>query len=86
MVRAYANTASSLRIDSSGVRVRTPATTSSRVAYAAVPPPPVGRKPEVPIPELDPLLDVHTKRRALLAPLAVFVVAALAVIVFLATR
>jgi len=52
----------------------------------AVPPPPVGRKPEVPIPELDPLLDVHTKRRALLAPLAVFVVAALAVIVFLATR
>jgi pSer/pThr/pTyr-binding forkhead associated (FHA) protein len=47
---------------------------------------PVGRKPEVPIPELDPLLDVHTKRRALLAPLAVFVVAALAVIVFLASR
>ena len=52
----------------------------------AAPPTPVGRKPEVPIPELDPLLDVHTKRRALLAPLAVFVVAALAVIVFLATR
>jgi pSer/pThr/pTyr-binding forkhead associated (FHA) protein len=48
--------------------------------------PPVGRKPEVPIPELDPLLDRYTKRRALLAPLAVFVVAALAVIVFLASR
>ena len=50
------------------------------------PPAPVGRKPEVPIPELDPLLDVYTKKRALLAPLAIGVFVVLALIIFLATR
>jgi pSer/pThr/pTyr-binding forkhead associated (FHA) protein len=43
-----------------------------------------GRKVEVP--GLDPLLDVHTKRRAALAPLAMFAVVALAVMIWLATR
>jgi hypothetical protein len=45
---------------------------------------PVGRPPEVPVPDLDPLLDVHTKRLAFLAPLAVLVVVAFAVILWLA--
>jgi pSer/pThr/pTyr-binding forkhead associated (FHA) protein len=47
---------------------------------------PVGRPPEVPVPELDPLLDVRTKRLALIAPLAIFVVVVFALILFLATR
>jgi hypothetical protein len=47
---------------------------------------PVGRPPEVPVPGLDPLLDVNTKRMALIAPLAVFVVVAFALILWLALR
>jgi hypothetical protein len=38
------------------------------------------------VPELDPLLDARVKARARLAPLAVFVLAALVVMVFLAER
>lgn len=45
-----------------------------------------GSRRQVAVPELEPLLDVHTKRRAVLAPLAVIVVAALAVMIWLATR
>ena len=47
---------------------------------------PVGRPPEVPIPALDPLLDVKTKRMALIAPLGVFIVVAFALILWLALR
>lgn len=45
---------------------------------------PVGRPPEVAVPGLDPLLDARTKRMALLAPLAIFVVVAFALILWLA--
>jgi pSer/pThr/pTyr-binding forkhead associated (FHA) protein len=41
---------------------------------------------QVEVPGLDPLLDVHTKRRAALAPLAMLAVVALAVMIWLATR
>lgn len=34
---------------------------------------------------LDPLLDIHTKRRARLAPVAIFVLVVIAVLIFLAT-
>ena len=47
---------------------------------------PVGRPPEVAVPGLDPLLDARTKRMALIAPLAIFVVVAFAVILWLALR
>ena len=47
---------------------------------------PVGRPPGTRDPQLDPLLDVHTKRLALLAPLVILVVATLAVIAWLALR
>jgi pSer/pThr/pTyr-binding forkhead associated (FHA) protein len=47
-------------------------------------PPPA--KSEVAVPELDPLLDVHTKRLALIAPLAIFVLVAIVLMIFLATR
>jgi hypothetical protein len=46
----------------------------------------VGRPAEVPVPELDPLLDVHTKRLAYIAPIALLVVAAFALILWLALR
>jgi pSer/pThr/pTyr-binding forkhead associated (FHA) protein len=50
------------------------------------PGPPVGRPPEVPVPELDPLLDSRTKRQALIAPIGVLVVAAVALMIWLALR
>jgi pSer/pThr/pTyr-binding forkhead associated (FHA) protein len=40
----------------------------------------------VAVPGLDPLLDIHTKGKARTAPLAIFVLVALAVIIFLAWR
>lgn len=50
------------------------------------PVPPVGRPPEVPVPELDPLLDSRTKRKALIAPIGIFVLAAFALMIWLALR
>lgn len=50
------------------------------------PPSPQGPRVEVEIPDLDPLLDVHTKRRALLAPVAILVLVTLAVLLWLAAR
>ena len=47
---------------------------------------PVGRPPEVPVPELDPLLDSRTKRKALIAPIGIFVVAVFALMIWLALR
>jgi hypothetical protein len=47
---------------------------------------PVGRPAEVPVPGLDPLLDVHTKRLAFIAPIGIFVVVVFAVILFFALR
>ncbi|HEX2031611.1 MAG TPA: FHA domain-containing protein [Actinomycetota bacterium] len=47
---------------------------------------PVGRAPEVPVPELDPLLDVYTKRKAFIAPIGILAVAAFALMIWLALR
>jgi predicted component of type VI protein secretion system len=55
-------------------------------AQGAGPVAPPGPRGEVPIPELDPLLDVRTKRLALIAPVAIFVLVALVLMIFLATR
>jgi pSer/pThr/pTyr-binding forkhead associated (FHA) protein len=68
----------------SGVRAvppafRVPERTPDYIAAAAV----TGERL---VPELDPLLDVNVKGKARLAPLAVFVLVVLAVLIFLAQR
>jgi len=44
---------------------------------------PVGRAPEVAVPELDRLVDTRTKGKAKVAPLAIFVLVALAILIYI---
>ncbi len=47
---------------------------------------PTGAEREAPVEELDALLDVRTKAKARLAPLAIFLLVVVAILVYLATR
>ena len=47
---------------------------------------PTGAEREAPVSELDALLDVRTKAKARLAPLAIFLLVVIAILVYLATR
>jgi pSer/pThr/pTyr-binding forkhead associated (FHA) protein len=87
-----------LLLGTSVVLVRTPAEVAAQpsavrpippaLATPAKPPDyiPASVGKEVPIPELDPLLDRATKAKTRVAPLAIFLLVVLAVIVFLALR
>jgi pSer/pThr/pTyr-binding forkhead associated (FHA) protein len=60
-------------------------------AFASAPPPaaaqaPPGAPSASTTPELDPLLDVHTKAKALTAPLAVLILVVFVALIYLATR
>ena len=80
------------------LRVRSSAEAAARSAVRAVPPPlaaPLRPYDYVPdqvakggpaIPELDPLLDIYTKSKARTAPIAMFALAVIAVLVFLALK
>jgi pSer/pThr/pTyr-binding forkhead associated (FHA) protein len=86
-----------LLIGTSVLLVRSPAQVASQPSAVLPIPPALASPPRPPdyipavaketaIPDLDPLLDSVTKAKAKVAPLAVFLLAALAVIIYLAVR
>lgn len=81
--RQVAARPSALRVVPQGLRIepRTPDYVSPPAARAGADGP---RRPAVP--ELEPYLDVRVRRKAQLAPLAVFTLVALALIIYFATR